>query len=249
MSTELAEGCLLALGSLPGIGPASLLALHRDLGAEEAWRSILEGRTDAHRALAEAVVRLERADATAHRRGPRGAARLVAAASALDPAAVRDRHLAAGLAVLVEGSAGFPTRLVDDPAPPAVVLVQGDPELLDAPSVAIVGTRNATRLGCETARHLAAALADLGLGVVSGLALGIDGASHRALVDGPPRSGAPVGVVATGLDRSSPPATPGCRRRWRSGVRWSRRCRWAAGRPPGGSPHATASSLRSPRRW
>jgi DNA processing protein len=94
-----------------------------------------------------------------------------------------------------------------------VLFVHGSLDVLAGPTVGIVGTRNATRTGCETAAALAAELARCGVSVVSGLALGIDGAAHRGLLDaaGPDRPnespvppGRPVGVIATGLDRAYP---------------------------------------------
>jgi DNA processing protein len=81
-----------------------------------------------------------------------------------------------------------------------VMFVRGDHELLaGGRRVAIVGTRNATAAGREAARRIAGGLVDAGVHVVSGLARGIDGCAHRAVVEraGP---GRPVGVVASGLD-------------------------------------------------
>jgi DNA processing protein len=81
---------------------------------------------------------------------------------------------------------------------PAVLLSEGDrADAFAAPRVAIVGTRAATPIGLEDAYELGAAVARAGVTVVSGLAIGIDGAAHEgALAAG----GLTVGVVATGLD-------------------------------------------------
>jgi DNA processing protein len=123
---------------------------------------------------------------------------------------VLGEHRAAGIEVLVHGDPGYPNVLLHDPAPPAVLFALGRTELLGAPAVAIVGTRNATHVGCRTAATLAGELADLGIQVVSGLALGIDGAAHRGVIarlDAPtpaPGLGRPVGVVACGLDLAYP---------------------------------------------
>src|SRR5690606_39201338 len=89
------------------------------------------------------------------------------------PATELRRHLASGRRVLVYGQPGYPVRLLEDPAPPAVLFASGSLEALAGPAVALVGTRNATRLGRELAGSLGAELTAAGVSVVSGLALGI----------------------------------------------------------------------------
>ncbi len=86
-----------------------------------------------------------------------------------------------------------------------MLLGEGDaPGVLDAPRVAIVGTRAATPHGLADARELGSALTDARITVVSGLAIGIDAAAHEGALevasatDG--GAAGPVGVVATGLD-------------------------------------------------
>lgn len=102
------------------------------------------------------------------------------------------------------GEAGFP---IPEPLPgrPAALFIEGRrPEALTAPRVAIVGTRAASPNGLADARHLGAYLGRCGISVVSGLAIGIDGAAHvgalAAAEAGPTTPAGPVGVVATGLD-------------------------------------------------
>lgn len=81
---------------------------------------------------------------------------------------------------------------------PAALLLEGDrPDCLALPRIAIVGTRAASPHGLADAHALGAALAEAGVCVVSGLALGIDGAAHRGAVAG---AGTTIGVLATGLD-------------------------------------------------
>jgi DNA processing protein len=71
--------------------------------------------------------------------------------------------------------------------------------------VAIVGSRNPTVQGALNARHFAQTLAQSGLTVVSGLALGVDGSAHEGALDGaPPEQLATIAVVGTGLDRVYP---------------------------------------------
>jgi DNA processing protein len=81
---------------------------------------------------------------------------------------------------------------------PEILLGEGDrPDAFDAPRIAIVGTRAATPMGIADAREIAAFCARAGLTVISGLAIGIDGAAHAGAVAA---GGLTVGVVATGLD-------------------------------------------------
>jgi DNA processing protein len=108
----------------------------------------------------------------------------------------------AGVDVVVAGDARYPSQLLDDPRRPAALFVRGDLGVLDARRVGIVGTRNATQRGRETAARFGYELAEEGVVVVSGLAKGIDGAAHRGAlaVDG----ARPVAVVGTGPDRPYP---------------------------------------------
>jgi DNA processing protein len=186
---------LIALASLDGVGPATLARCLADPGPEAAWAALVAGRPSSSPALAEVALR----------RGSERTAELVGEARALDPAVELDRHLAGGRRVLVRGEPGYPERLRHDPAPPALLFAIGDLAALDGPTVAVVGTRNATRPGTVLAAELGAGLAEAGVAVVSGLALGIDGAAHRgALAAAGAGSGAPVGVIASGLDIAYP---------------------------------------------
>jgi len=99
--------------------------------------------------------------------------------------------------------AAYPPRLarLRDPAP--LLIVRGDVEALAGPSVAIVGSRAATSYGLEAAYQLARDLARAGVVVISGLALGIDGAAHRGALDA---GGRTVAVLACGPDRIYPPS-------------------------------------------
>lgn len=85
-------------------------------------------------------------------------------------------------------------------SPPALYVV-GRRELLNAPSFAIVGSRSATAQGKDNARAFARTLSDAGLTIVSGLALGIDGAAHEGGLEG---RASTLAVVGTGLDRVYP---------------------------------------------
>ena len=106
--------------------------------------------------------------------------------------------------------ARYPAALAElDPAPPWLYAV-GDRDLLDYPAIAIVGSRNPTPAGAETARAFAAALARAGLVIVSGLARGIDAAAHEGALAA---DGMTVAVCGTGLDRVYPAANQDLARR------------------------------------
>jgi DNA processing protein len=100
------------------------------------------------------------------------------------------------------GRPDFPASLAEDPQPPGVLFWRGDLGLLGRPCVAVVGTRRATPDGCRVAREIGRDLSTEGICVVSGLALGIDGAAHEGSVQAA-RTGAgtgPAGVAASGVD-------------------------------------------------
>ena len=99
------------------------------------------------------------------------------------------------------GDPRYPTPLLETADPPLLLYVRGRPELLASPSLAIVGSRNPTAQGLENARAFAAHLGRGGWVVVSGLALGIDGAAHEGALEA---GGATIAVVGTGLDRVYP---------------------------------------------
>lgn len=107
----------------------------------------------------------------------------------------------AGNAILTLADTAYPQCLLDAPDPPTVLYVKGRVELLNAPTLAIVGSRNATPQGESNAEAFAAALANAGLTIVSGLALGIDAAAHRGGLCG---VGSTIAVIGTGIDRVYP---------------------------------------------
>ena len=97
--------------------------------------------------------------------------------------------------------ARYPPLLRQIPYPPPLLFVHGDPDCLRLPQLAIVGTRNPTPMGRETAQRFAAHLAEFGLLITSGLALGIDAAAHQGALAG---GGRTIAVMGTGLDRVYP---------------------------------------------
>ena len=103
----------------------------------------------------------------------------------------------------------LPERLAAIADPPNRLYLRGAAAALDAPGVAIVGSRRATRAGRDFAHALARDLASGGLAVVSGLAYGIDAAAHRGALAA---SGRTVAVLGSGLDRVYPRAHAGLAR-------------------------------------
>jgi len=94
------------------------------------------------------------------------------------------------------GGAGWPDRLAHLEAPPAELWIWGS-ALPRTPAVAVVGSRRATLAGLAVARRLGGELADAGVQVVSGMALGIDGAAHQGCLDA---GGSTVAVLGCGID-------------------------------------------------
>jgi DNA processing protein len=91
----------------------------------------------------------------------------------------------------------YPKQLLEISNPPAVLYAIGNLHLLNHPSIAMVGSRSATPQGEKNAEDFAESLCNHGLCVVSGMALGIDGAAHRGALKA---NGATIAVVGTGLD-------------------------------------------------
>ncbi|MFO1219091.1 MAG: DNA-processing protein DprA [Burkholderiaceae bacterium] len=99
------------------------------------------------------------------------------------------------------GDALYPQSLLQTADPPLLLYLQGRAELLGARCLAIVGSRNPTAQGADNARAFAEHLGRAGLVVVSGMALGIDGAAHMGAL----ASGAgTIAVIGTGADRIYP---------------------------------------------
>ncbi len=187
------------LASVPGLGPATFGALVERLGTGCAVIDLARGR-DGAASLARGIAA-----------SPAGAVRLldgglleriVAAVGAGDTLLARLHEL--DLAVLIVDDEAYPARLRAIEMPPPVLFVRGDTSSLSlADAVAVVGTRRPSDDGRRVAARIAAALGRLGVGVVSGLAVGIDGAAHAAVVG---EGGRTVAVLAGGHGRIYPRA-------------------------------------------
>lgn len=118
-----------------------------------------------------------------------------ALAPALDWLAHDHQHL------VTWADADYPQLLRQIPDPPLAFYLLGQRAALRLPQLAVVGSRNPTPAGRENARAFARYLAGAGLGITSGLALGVDGAAHRGALEA---GGVTLAVTATGIDRVYP---------------------------------------------
>ena len=186
------------LAGVEGVGPVSFARL---VGAFGTAQAVLDAAV--HRDALQQLVAV-----TA---GPDGGSPTLTAQAAVAlrvAAQAPERHLEpvrrSGVTILTLADETYPSRLRVIDLPPPVLFLRGDPAALDRPrSIAVVGTRRPTATGRATAGRIADGVAALGATVVSGLALGIDGAAHAAAV----RAGTPtVAVIGGGHERLYPSA-------------------------------------------
>ena len=178
-SSELASWLRLALA--PGIGPVAGRALLGRFGLPE---NIFTADAASLRALIPA----------------RLVPGLLAPVSAETQALIErtiDWARQPGNHLLTLADEAYPSRLLDTADPPLLLYAKGRIALLQAPSLAVVGSRNATAQGIADAGRFARSASEAGLTIVSGLAMGIDAAAHRGGLGGP---GSTVAVIGTGID-------------------------------------------------
>ncbi|RZL08226.1 MAG: DNA-protecting protein DprA [Rubrivivax sp.] len=179
----------------PRVGPAAARRLLAALGSPQA---VFAAAPDALAAL------VAPREAKALRQVPEGLDAQLALTrewlAQADPAPGAER------AVITLADPRYPQALLQASDPPLVLYAQGRLALLNAPAIAMVGSRHPTPQGREHALAFASALSSAGLAVVSGLADGVDGAAHEGALDGmaPDGSGSTIAVVGTGLDRVYP---------------------------------------------
>ncbi|MEX1019291.1 MAG: DNA-processing protein DprA [Litorilinea sp.] len=134
---------------------------------------------------------------------------LLAARQSLDLAAEWERVQRAGIQVITWEDADYPENLRHIDNPPPVLYVRGTLLAADIWAVGIVGTRRASTYGREVAYQLARQLAQAGVTVVSGLALGVDTVAHKAALEAGGRS---LTVLGSGVDQIYPPENRGLAR-------------------------------------
>jgi DNA processing protein len=104
-------------------------------------------------------------------------------------------------ALLTLADQRYPAALFDLPDPPTVLYLRGQTAALRHPGLAIIGSRNCTAGGAANAQSFAQSLCAAGWTIVSGLALGIDGAAHQGAIRA---GGRTIAVLGTGIDRIYP---------------------------------------------
>ena len=127
--------------------------------------------------------------------------RLLSLRPQIDLDAELERIQAEGLKIITWESKGYPPRLRNIDNPPPVLYVRGDIVPADEWAVAVVGTRGPSAYGKEVTRRLAGGLAENGITVISGLALGIDGIAHKSALEA---GGRTLAVLGCGLDTVYP---------------------------------------------
>jgi len=169
----------LALSLTPGLGPTRARKLVEHFGSAEAvFRASLtelEG-TDIQAVSAQSIA--------TGKSGELGREELARASDA-------------GVTVLSIEDASYPTRLKEIYDPPSILYIRGNPEVLTRHGIAVVGTRHPTPYGSGMAERLACDLATQGLVIISGMARGVDTASHRGAISA---KGKTVAVFGTGVD-------------------------------------------------
>ncbi|HUC15893.1 MAG TPA: DNA-processing protein DprA [Acidimicrobiales bacterium] len=185
-----------ALACLPAVGPAWLVEVLAQHSPKAAWQLVRSGE-------------LSR---PARSRPTPGGPEWSEAARRLDVGSLWAYCQKRGIAVTWPGAPGYPSALRSGPAPAGVLFSHGSLGLLEGrPSVALIGTRRCTREGREVAYQLGYDLCSAGAVIVSGLALGIDGAAHAGALaaardagadadGGAGAAGSTVGVAASGVD-------------------------------------------------
>ena len=195
------------------MGPARLQKLLATGSPREIWERITRGDAKAVAQIAEVKLELSQSWSTQ------------AQQLQLDEPAQREiaqRYADSQTRVARHGSLHYPHRLTDDPEPPGALFWKGQLEAVNAPAtIGVVGTRACTSYGMDVAFEIGRTMAQAGVCVISGLALGIDAAAHKGAlsVSGASVNGtsagssgssmgaaAPVGVVGSGLDMVYPKA-------------------------------------------
>jgi DNA processing protein len=169
----------LAISLTPGLGPTKARKLVEHFGSAEAvfHASLTELESTGMQAVSAQSIATGKSAELAREEIARAAAAGVTVVSAEDPC--------------------YPPRLKEIYDPPLVLYVRGNPEVLTQPGIAVVGTRHPTPYGSGMAERLACDLAAQGLVIISGMARGVDTASHRGAISAKGRT---IAVFGTGVD-------------------------------------------------
>ncbi|MDN5326965.1 MAG: processing protein [Moorella sp. (in: firmicutes)] len=168
-----------ALQQTPGLGARRVLQLVKYFGGARAAWEAPEGELLTLEGLGK------------------GAVSLLNWRRQVDPERITASLAAAGIGVITIEEEAYPPELKRIYDPPPVLYWRGSRFPEEGLKIAIVGTRRATAYGLKVAGELAAGLAEAGVGVVSGLARGIDAAAHRGAIQG---GGMTWGILGCGVD-------------------------------------------------
>ncbi len=172
-----------AFHQVSGIGPATFAKLEARFGdLESAWRAPVS-------------------DLIAAGVGPKVAAEANRFRDENEPDEVMGTLDRLGIRALHLRHPEYPARLAETPLAPSVIYLKGRMLATDEHAIAVVGSRDATPYGFEMTRRLSYDLARAGVTIVSGLARGIDSASHKAALEA---GGRTIAVLGSGLDRIYP---------------------------------------------
>ncbi len=176
---------MLRLSLISGVGPRTRMALLERFGSPAAVLAAAPSELRAVKGI-----------------GPKMLDRFHNADHEVDVSGVIDFCRQKGIDILTEAHPDYPRALREIHDPPGVLFVRGSIKPQDALAIGMVGTRHATQYGLRQAERLAGSLARAGLTIVSGLARGIDAATHRgALAAG----GRTFAVLASGVVNIYPP--------------------------------------------
>src|SRR5580698_3578022 len=169
----------LAISLTPGLGPTKARKLVEHFGSAEAVfrASLTELESTGIQAVSAQSLATGKSAELAREEIARAAAADIAMVSMEDPS--------------------YPPRLKEIYDPPLILRVRGNPDVLTRPGIAMVGTRHPTPYGSGMAERLACDLAAQGLVIISGMARGVDTASHRGAIS---VKGKTVAVFGTGVD-------------------------------------------------
>jgi DNA processing protein len=181
----------IALALCPTVEPGTIRRLKRAFGSATAiWESSVEAWTTCGSIRPDTAQRLDE-----WRR------RFSTQFSGVD---IEAHLLRRGIYCILQGDEGYPAGFYDLVDPPSVVFAKGRLSVaLNSPIFAVVGTRRASGYGLEAAKWISETCASAGCAIVSGLALGIDGAAHKAALK---QSGATIAILGCGVDVCYPPS-------------------------------------------
>jgi DNA processing protein len=170
----------LALSLIPGLGSVGIKMLVTKFGAPEAVFQATPSELATVEGLRKEI-----------------AGRITRREFLVDPSKVAKKIQRLGVRILTYAETGYPPLLREIHDPPMLLFLKGKEIPLNNTFISVVGSRNPTPYGLKTAEEIAQGLARRSLGIVSGMARGIDSAAHWGCLGG---KGFTVAVLGTGID-------------------------------------------------